>query len=133
MVLFFGGSFAPHFQIKLSTHGSNFNSKFVIMRELKFILLMRVLTQNFNIVDLVKFLYKNQKLHIQIMVITLKATSCKTMSKKNKMKKNKIYDFIGKRSINLLQLISSQSLKARFFSSSKNLNGRCEENEILNS
>jgi hypothetical protein len=28
---------------------------------------------------------------------------------------------------------SSQSLKARCFSSSGNLNGRCEENEVLNS
>jgi hypothetical protein len=61
--LFFG-SFAPHFQIKLSTHGSNLNSMFIIMSELEFFLLMRVLTQNFNTMDLVKFLEKNQKLHI---------------------------------------------------------------------
>jgi hypothetical protein len=61
--LFFG-SFAPHFQIKLSIHGSNFNSIFVIMNELDLFFLMEVLTQNFNIVDLVKFLEKNQKLHI---------------------------------------------------------------------
>jgi hypothetical protein len=60
----FLGSFAPHFQIKLSTHGSNLNSIFVIMSELKFFLLMGVLTQNFNTMDLVKFLGKNQKLHI---------------------------------------------------------------------
>jgi hypothetical protein len=55
--LFFG-SFAPHFQIKLSTHGSNLNSIFVIMGELKLILLIGVLIQNFNIVDLEKFLEK---------------------------------------------------------------------------
>jgi hypothetical protein len=61
--LFFG-SFAHHFQIKLSTHGSNLNSIFVIMSELKFFLLTRVLTQNFNTMDLVKFLEKYQKLHI---------------------------------------------------------------------
>jgi hypothetical protein len=36
--LFFG-SFAPHFQIKLSTHGSNLNSTFVIMSELELFLL----------------------------------------------------------------------------------------------
>jgi hypothetical protein len=42
------GSFARHFQIKLNTHGSNINSIFVIMSELEFFLLMRVLTQNFN-------------------------------------------------------------------------------------
>jgi hypothetical protein len=35
--LFFG-SFAHHFQIKLSTHDSNLNSVFVIMSELKFFL-----------------------------------------------------------------------------------------------
>jgi hypothetical protein len=29
-------SFATHFQIKLSTHGSNLNSIFVIMSELEF-------------------------------------------------------------------------------------------------
>jgi hypothetical protein len=37
---------------------------FVIMSKLEFFLLMSVLTQNFNTVDLVKFLEKNQKLHI---------------------------------------------------------------------
>jgi hypothetical protein len=57
----FLGFIATHFQIKLSTHGSNLNSIFVIMSELKFLLLIRVLTQNFNIMNLVKFL---EKLHI---------------------------------------------------------------------
>jgi hypothetical protein len=61
--LFFG-SFAPHFQINLSTHGSNLNSIFVIMSELELFLLTGVLTPNFNTMDLVKFLEKNQKLHI---------------------------------------------------------------------
>jgi hypothetical protein len=56
--LFFG-SFAHHFQIKLSTHGSNLNSIFVIMSELEFFLLTRVLTQNFNATDLVNFFEKN--------------------------------------------------------------------------
>jgi hypothetical protein len=64
MVFFFFGSLASHFQIKLSTHGSNLNSIFVVISELKFFLLMRVLTQNFNTVDLVKFLGENQKLQI---------------------------------------------------------------------
>jgi hypothetical protein len=59
--MFFTKSFAFHFQIKLSTHGSNLNSIFVIMSELEFFLLTRVLTQNFNTEDLVKFLEKNQK------------------------------------------------------------------------
>jgi hypothetical protein len=40
------------------------------------------LTQNFNTVDLVKFLEKNQKLHIYIVMVTLKVTSYKTMRKK---------------------------------------------------
>jgi hypothetical protein len=57
----FWGSFAPHFQIKLKTHSSNLNSIFVIMIELKFFLLIRVLIQNFNTVDLVKFLENNKK------------------------------------------------------------------------
>jgi hypothetical protein len=57
-------SFAPHFQIKLSTHGSNLNSIFVIMSELELFFLTEVLNQNFNTMDLVKFLEKNKKLHI---------------------------------------------------------------------
>jgi hypothetical protein len=52
------GPFAPHFQIKLSTHGSNLNSIFVLMSELQFFLLTGILTHTFNIVDLVKFLEK---------------------------------------------------------------------------
>jgi hypothetical protein len=81
--LFFG-SFAPHFQIKLSIHVSNFNFRFVIMSELELFLLTGVLTPNFNTMDLVKFLEKNQKIHIQIIAVTLKVTSCKTKSKKKK-------------------------------------------------
>jgi hypothetical protein len=43
---------------------------------------MRVLTQNFNTVDFVKSLEKNQKLHIYTVVVTLKVTSCKTIINK---------------------------------------------------
>jgi hypothetical protein len=57
----FLGFFAPHFQIKLSIHGSNCNSRFVSMSELELFLLTGVLTPNFNIVDLVKILEKNKK------------------------------------------------------------------------
>jgi hypothetical protein len=81
--LFFG-SFALHFQMELSIHVSNFNSRFVSMSELELFLLTRVLTPNFNTMDLVKILEKNKKLLIQIVVITLKVMSCKTMSKKKK-------------------------------------------------
>jgi hypothetical protein len=80
----FWGSFAPHFQIKLDIHASNVNSKFVIMSELELFLLTGVLTPNFNTMDLVKILEKNQKLHIQIIAVTLKVTSCKSLSKKKK-------------------------------------------------
>jgi hypothetical protein len=57
------------------------------MNELEFFLLTVVLTPNFNTMDLVKILEKNQKLHIQIIAVTLKVSSCKTMSKKNSEKK----------------------------------------------
>jgi hypothetical protein len=87
MVVFFFGSFVPHFQIKLSTHGSKLNYVFVIMSELKLFLLMRVLTQNFNTVDLIKCLEKNHKLHIWIVVVTLEVTSCRTISKKKEKRK----------------------------------------------
>jgi hypothetical protein len=72
--LFFG-SFAPHFQIKLSIHASNLKSTFVSMSELQLFLLMGVLTPNFNTMDLVKILEKNQKLYIQIVAVTLKVTT----------------------------------------------------------
>jgi hypothetical protein len=82
MVFSFFWSFAPHFQIKLSIHASKFNSIFVSMSELELFLLTRVLTPNFNTMDLVKILEKNKKLHIQIVLITLKFTSCRTMREK---------------------------------------------------
>jgi hypothetical protein len=53
------------------------------MSELELFLLMRILTPNFNTVDLVKILEKN---HLQ----------CRTMSKKQKWKKVKNQDFMGK-------------------------------------
>jgi hypothetical protein len=58
-------------------------------------LLMEVLTPNFNTMDLVKILEKNQKLHIQIVLVTLKLTSCRTMSKKKKVKKSEKPRFYG--------------------------------------
>jgi hypothetical protein len=69
------------------------------MSELELFLLMGVLTQNFNTMDLVKILEKNQKLHIQIVAVTLKVLSCKTMSKKKKWRKVKNQDFMGKQTI----------------------------------
>jgi hypothetical protein len=75
------GSFAPYFQIKLNIHASNINSRFISMSELELFLLMRVLTLNLNSMDLAKILEKHQKLQIQIVTVTLKVTSCKTMSK----------------------------------------------------
>jgi hypothetical protein len=45
--------------------------------------------------DLVNCFEKNQKLHIQIVLVTLKVTSCRTMSEK-KVKKVKNQDFMGK-------------------------------------
>jgi hypothetical protein len=93
----FWGSFAHHFQIKLNTHGTNCNSRFVSMSELELFLLTGVLTRNFNTMDLVKILEKNQKLHIHIIAITLKVTSCRTMRvKKKRVKKVKNQDFMGK-------------------------------------
>ena len=69
---------------QVSIHASNFNSIFISMSELELFLLTGVLTPNFNTMDLVKILEKNQKLHIQIVAVTLKVMSCKTMSKKKK-------------------------------------------------
>jgi hypothetical protein len=49
-------SFLGLLQIKLSTHGSNLNSRFISMNEVILFLLMGVLTPNLNTMDLVKFL-----------------------------------------------------------------------------
>jgi hypothetical protein len=57
------------------------------MSELSLFLLTWVLTPNFNTKDLVKILEKNQKVHIQVVGVTLKVTSCRTMSKKEKSEK----------------------------------------------
>jgi hypothetical protein len=65
------------------------------MSELELFLLMEVLTPNFNTVDLVKILEKNQKLHIQIVAVTLKVTSCRTMRKRKKLKKTEKPRFYG--------------------------------------
>jgi hypothetical protein len=86
MVFSFFESFAPHFQIKLSIHASNFNSRFVSMSELELFLLTGVLIPNFNTVDLIIILEKSPKLHIQIVVVTLKVTSCRTMRNEKKKK-----------------------------------------------
>jgi hypothetical protein len=64
------------------------------MSELEFVLLTGVLIPNFNTMDLVKILEKNKKLYIQIIAVTLKVTSCKTMSKK-KVKKSEKPRFYG--------------------------------------
>jgi hypothetical protein len=61
LFFFFFGSFVPHFQIKLSIHASNFNSRFVSMSELELFLLIRVLTPNFSTMDLVKILERKSK------------------------------------------------------------------------
>jgi hypothetical protein len=66
------------------------------MSEPELFLLTGVLTPNFNTMDLVKILEKNQKLHIQIVAVTLKVTSCRTMRKNKSEKKVKNQDFMGK-------------------------------------
>jgi hypothetical protein len=45
------------------------------------------LTPNFNTMDLVKILEKNKRLHIQIVPVTLKVTSCRTMKEEKNEKK----------------------------------------------
>jgi hypothetical protein len=65
------------------------------MSKLEFFLLTGVLTPNFNIVGLIKFLGKIQKLHIQIVAVTLKVMSCRTMRKKKKLKKSGKPRFYG--------------------------------------
>ena len=67
----------------MSTHGSNFNSIIASMSELEFSLLKGGLSQNSNIVELINVFEENKKLYIQIIVVALEMTSCRTMSKKD--------------------------------------------------
>jgi hypothetical protein len=64
---------------------------------------MGFLIPNFNTMDLLKILEKNQKLHIQIVAVTLKVTSCRTMSKK-KVKKSEKPRFYGQNKLFLSTL-----------------------------
>jgi hypothetical protein len=57
------------------------------MNEHRILFVEGVLPQNSNTVELVKFLYKYQKLHIQIKAATLKVTSYNTMSQEKFGKK----------------------------------------------
>jgi hypothetical protein len=52
--------FSIFFYISIYFYGSNINSIFAIINELELFFLMTVLIQNFNTLDLVKFLQKNQ-------------------------------------------------------------------------
>jgi hypothetical protein len=65
------------------------------MSELELFLLMGVLIQNFNIVDLVKFLEKSQKLHIQIVAVTYEGDVMQNHEHKKKVKKSEKPRFYG--------------------------------------
>jgi hypothetical protein len=65
------------------------------MIEVELYLLTRVLTPNFNTMDLVKFLEKNKKLHIQIIVVTLKVNVMLNHEQKKKVKKSEKPRFNG--------------------------------------
>jgi hypothetical protein len=94
------------------------------MSELELFLLTGVLTPNFNTMDLVKILEKNQKLHIQIVAVTLQVTSCRTMSKKKKVKKSGKPRFYGQNKLYFenpaFQPLGSFSHMAAWRSSSEN-------------
>jgi hypothetical protein len=57
------------------------------MSDLELFLLTGVLTPNFNTMDLGNFFGKNKKLHIQIIAVTWKVMSCRSISKKKIEKK----------------------------------------------
>jgi hypothetical protein len=65
------------------------------MSDVEFFCFKGILIQNFNTVDLVEFLEKNKKLHIQIVAAIIKMTSCKTIRKRKKVKKGQKPRFYG--------------------------------------
>jgi hypothetical protein len=94
MVFFFFGSIAPHFQIKLSAHGSNLNSISVIISELEFFFLLGGLIQNFSIVDLVKFHEKIETSHLDRSG-HIEGDNMQNHEQKKKVKKNEKPRFYG--------------------------------------
>jgi hypothetical protein len=66
------------------------------MSELELFLLTGVLTPNFNTMDLVKFLKKNQKLHNRDHRGHLEGDNMQNHEQKKKVKKSKNQDFMGK-------------------------------------
>jgi hypothetical protein len=93
------------------------------MSELELFLMTGFLTPNFNTMDLVKILEKNQKLHIHIVLVTLKVTSCRTMNKE-KVKKSEKPRFYGQNKLFFenpaLQPLGSFSHMATCWSSLEN-------------
>jgi hypothetical protein len=93
------------------------------MSEVELFLLIGVLTPNFNTMDFVKILGKNQKLHIQIVAVTLTVTSFRRMSKK-KVKRSEKPRFYGQNKLvyeNLaLQPLGSFSHMSAYRSSLEN-------------
>jgi hypothetical protein len=79
----------------MSIHASNFNSRFVNMSELELFLLMRVLTPNFNTMDLVKILEKKKKTSHLDCNGDIEGDVMQNHEKKNKMKKGEKPRFYG--------------------------------------
>jgi hypothetical protein len=95
------------------------------MSDLELFLLTGVLTPNFNTMDLVKILEKNQKLHIQIVAVILKVMSCRTMSQK-KVEKSVKPRFYGQNKLFLRTLPFSNHMAACSFQ----LLRKCMKNEL---
>ena len=66
-------NFGSGFQIKLTIYESSLILRFVSMSDLE------AYVQNFNTMELANFLEKNERLQLQIQVVTLKITSYRTM------------------------------------------------------
>jgi hypothetical protein len=65
------------------------------MTELELFLLTGVFTPNFNTMDLVKILEKNEKLHIQILAVTFEDDVMQNHEQKKQVKKSEKPRFYG--------------------------------------
>jgi wyosine [tRNA(Phe)-imidazoG37] synthetase (radical SAM superfamily) len=74
----------------------NLHFRFVSESWAKLFFVKGVNTKNSNIIELVNFSEKIQILHIHISMVTLKMTSCRTMSRNKMGKKMKIQHSMGK-------------------------------------
>jgi hypothetical protein len=96
MVFSFFGSFAYHFQVKLSTHGSNLNSIFLIVVSLNFVFVNKGLDSKLQHCGPCKISWKKSKTSHLDHNNHIEGDIMQNHDQEKKMKKVKSQDSMGK-------------------------------------